>query len=177
MSIYRITIKNAADTSRFLEYLDTNYSLIPEEVFDVDEGGSSTAVQVKYFELPESLDIDITNIIQTLDIPILPLNGNKTYNIREYSVTINDYIPLLERLLETKAKEYFFDSSVDACSYTGSDNAQFRKESLAFVAWRDQLWGPVFEQLKVDLASGPVDFDQFLSSLPSYESYLDNQTI
>lgn len=176
--ILAIYTKNSDKIIEILAYIDEKYSTIAEETTDINwGGGSSMEKYYTFIAIPDEIDVDISEFKKDLKIQVMPLEGNNFYKVETYVPTINDYIAILERLLEAKAKEYFFDSSVDACSYTGSDNAQFRKESLAFIAWRDQLWGPVFEQLKTDLTSGPVDFDQFLSSLPSYESYLDNQTI
>lgn len=176
--ILAIYTKDSDKILEILTYIDEKYSIIGEETSDINwGGGSSMEKYCTFLSIPDEIIIDIAQIQADCLVTARALEGNNFYKVETYVPTINDYIPILERLLETKAKEYFFDNSVDACSYTGSDNAQFRRESLAFVAWRDQLWGPVFEQLKVDLTSGPVDFDQFLSNLPSYESYLDNQTI
>lgn len=170
--------KNQEKLEEISQYIDEKYSIVPEQTTNINwGGGSSMEKYYSFLSVPEEVSIDLVELKTDLRVGVRALEGNNFYKVETYIPTIDDYIPILERLLETKAKEYFFDSSVDACSYTGSDNVQFRKESLAFVAWRDQLWGPVFEQLKADLVTGPVDFDQFLSSLPTYESYLDNQTI
>lgn len=176
--ILAIYTKNIDKIAEIISYIDDNYSVIAEETVDINYGsGSSMEKYCTFLSVPDEIVIDLSALKAACKITVTQLEGNNFYKVQAYIPTIDDYIPILERLLEGKAKEYFFDSSVDACSYVSSDNLQFRKESLAFVAWRDQLWGPVFEQLKVDLVVGPVDYEDFIASLPTYESYLDVQTI
>jgi hypothetical protein len=171
--IYAFYTKDTVKINEIIKYIEDNYGTVAAETANIDYSNGSD--QGKYYTFIETdIEIDATVLANALVLGnVKKLEGNSFYgSVQVYTNKLEDYIPLLERILEAKAKEYFFDSSVDACSYTTSDNTEFRKESLAFVAWRDELWGPVFEKLKADLLEEEVSFDDFISALPTYESYL-----
>lgn len=173
--IYGFYTKISEKIDEIKAYVKEKYAEDIVEYTNINWGsGSDQSGFYTFFDIATA-NFDIQTAKRDLSIAIIKLeNGNNFYNVTTYIANINDYIPLLERLLEDKAKEYFFDNSIDACSYTTSDNLQFRKESLAFVKWRDELWGPIFEQLKLDISNGnPPDLDVFLTNLPTYESILE----
>lgn len=171
--IYAFYTKDSEKKQIIEDYFATNYSTTILETEDIDWGRGSN--QSKYYTF-YSIDpiIDLSQSKLDLRIPIIKLNGNSFYTEEVYVPKLEDYTGYIQNTLENKAKEYKYDNIISACSYINSSNTQFKNESIAFNAWRDYLWGPVLDQLKLDLANGnPPDVEQFIANLPTFESYLN----
>jgi hypothetical protein len=81
-----------------------------------------------------------------------------------YQQAIEDYI-------EAVAKEKGYSSAVSCASYVSSTVPEWAAEAAAFVAWRDKVWGKVFELL-AELqgeAREPLPVADVIAMLPAIE--------
>jgi alkanesulfonate monooxygenase SsuD/methylene tetrahydromethanopterin reductase-like flavin-dependent oxidoreductase (luciferase family) len=62
--------------------------------------------------------------------------------------TIDEYKAAIEAMLDAKARERRYDSSVSIATYVGSTNAAWAAEAAAFVAWRDDVWAYAYAELE-----------------------------
>jgi hypothetical protein len=161
--------KNEEIIQEFIQYLFETYSIKAEKNFQgilmseldkLTQVSLDKAILINVNELSKKF-----NVKMTLKKPLSQPLGFHKLNLNEYSDVITN-------TLESKAKEYQYDNIVSACSYSNSTIEQYKKESIAFIAWRDYLWSVSLQEAKIALDNIPISINEFIDSLPTYESFL-----
>ena len=78
------------------------------------------------------------------------------------------YEEAIQAFVDAKPRERAFRDGVTLASYAASTNAVWQAEALAFIAWRDEVWGYAYVELAKVLAgerSRPT-VETFLAELP-----------
>lgn len=81
-----------------------------------------------------------------------------------------DYAAAVQAKLDMTAQERDYDNILSACSYVGSDVAQFAGEAVALRAWRDRVWSYFYDTLadiETERATRPA-VDALVAALPSF---------
>lgn len=81
--------------------------------------------------------------------------------------TINDYEDAIQNLVDETAREKQFSDGVTLASYIGSTIPRWAAETMAFVAWRDNVWRYSYGELsKVQAAQRPQPtIEKFLEEI------------
>lgn len=147
---------------KFNSFIFETYNETPVKFTAIDWGNSSPLTNITAVSI--NTDIDIITVNSNTGVLITKLFGN-SYTIQSMKELVyEDYVPPIESLMDTKAKEYDFDNIVDACSYTNSSNPVWRNESIAFTHWRDYIWGTATDELKIQLDNGTApDIEDFIT--------------
>lgn len=99
-----------------------------------------------------------------------PENNDGGYGPINIDYTEEEAAATVQEALDSKAKEYLYDSIISATSYINSTNPRFRADADAFVKWRDAVW--VWAYAKLDDVKNNVipkpDFGQLLNDMPSF---------
>jgi len=74
------------------------------------------------------------------------------------------YTGAAQALLDTTARSRGYDGILSLCSYAASDNAKFKTEALAGVAFRDAVW-TTGNEILAQVQAGTMD-------APSVEAFL-----
>jgi hypothetical protein len=173
--IYLIYTKNQDVVRNVVEYLNKKHGEVFDLNIDINWGvheDMSHAITTMY--VSDLVNIDVLDFIQSSGVMIEKMDREAYCVAVNKQLDIGDYIPALEHLLDKTAKSYDYDNINDACSYTSSVVEHWKKESLAFSAWRDTLWGTYVENLKTALEnSNAPTVEDFVSSIPTYEKFLN----
>jgi hypothetical protein len=82
--------------------------------------------------------------------------------------SLADFDAAIRANIDTVARERDFDSATDAAAYTQSTQAEWSAESLAFIAWRDQVWLYASDKLaKVQSGQTAPTIEEFLAEIPA----------
>ena len=154
--------------------MQTTHSIVPE-VFTGTinwNGHNDISDSISSFIVPDNFNKKLCERSIGVGIQVLDASNNFA-TISTVSLTVDDYIPGISTLLESKAKSYGYDNLLSACSYTASTVPKFQAESTAFNAWRDAVWETAFTALAAHQQSGVFPKpDDFIATLPTYESFL-----
>ena len=87
------------------------------------------------------------------------------FNVNKF---VKDGNPLITKLIDGTANLKGYDSAVSCASYSASTNAQWQSESVAFIAWRDNVFAYVIAQTELMRNSSRTipTFDEFKTELP-----------
>ena len=155
------------DGSSFLD-LDIT---IPEEVNALYWNGSSgwidnvDSTRDRIEELPDWANLALSVYEAKANPPAEVLTPEQ---IQEK--TIESYKEAAQSQLDSLAQSWGYDSMISAASYANSTNAQFKAESLALIAWRDDVWTAAYVLLanvQAGKKSAPKTVDAFLNQLPA----------
>jgi len=85
--------------------------------------------------------------------------------------TLEDYRAAIRAHVDATAQTRDYDNAVSCASYVNSTNPTWADEASAFVAWRDQVWGYAFAELK-KVENGQrqqPSIEAFIAELPPIE--------
>lgn len=85
-------------------------------------------------------------------------------------LTQGEYMGAVQRVLDAKAQERFYDNIATAASYAGDPDATFNAEGTALRAWRSAVWRYCYQQLDM-VKQGEIlqpTIDEFVASLPAF---------
>jgi|694.fasta_scaffold53835_2 hypothetical protein len=169
-----IRTKDVSIINSFLEYVQTTYSIVPD-IFTGTinwNGHDDISDSISSFIVPDDFNKKMCERAIGTGIQVLD-ESNNFVTLANVAITIDDYIPGISTFMESKAKEYGYDNLLSACSYTASTVTKFQIESVAFNAWRDSVWETAFTALATFDQNGIFPKpDDFIASLPTYESFL-----
>lgn len=85
--------------------------------------------------------------------------------------TLDDYRRVVQVHIDATAQERQYDGGHTCATYVDSTNPTWADEASAFVAWRDQVWGYAFAELK-KVENGQrqqPSIEAFIAELPPIE--------
>ena len=171
MFTFVLYTKDQKNISNIFDFIFQNYNKYPVQTYDVNWNGHSEEWDyITAFTI--DTEIDDSEIFTNFNVFCRQLTGNNFIDIVPHTKTIDDYIAIIESVLQDKSKEYGYDNIVSACSYKDSTVEKYRNESTAFIQWRDHLWSISLEEAKSNLETSPIDLEEFKNSFPTYESFL-----
>ena len=125
---------------------------------------------MRYFKDPkgqvygydESIEFFEPLIQQAIDSKWEEIIGDPTPPLTNEQI-ISNYNKATTKMLNDFAVTWKYDSMLDAVSYSNSSNPQYKAESLALMAWRDEVWT---EAEKIQSGKPPDMVERFLALLP-----------
>lgn len=84
-------------------------------------------------------------------------------------VSIEEFRFAIDQYVNSKAKDWGYNSAEAIASYTSSSIPQWSAEAHAFVIWRDAVWSKTLsdlEKIQSGLMAPPATVQEYLSALP-----------
>ena len=84
------------------------------------------------------------------------------------TATMSVYEEAIQAHVDAKPRERAFRDGVTLASYASSTNPAWQAEALAFISWRDEVWGYAYAELAKVLAGARErpTVEVFLTELP-----------
>lgn len=84
---------------------------------------------------------------------------------------LDSLVCAIQHVLDNKAHERSYDNILTLCSYATSTKERFRRDALAAVEWRDEVWEKGYEILDAVVAGErPIPTrEELLAELPQFE--------
>ena len=86
--------------------------------------------------------------------------------------SMDDYTTAIDAHVDATARSKGYNSAAHCASYIASTHAPWAAEAQAFVAWRDQVWLFVFQQLALVEAGtipAPTSSQELIDTLPAIQ--------
>lgn len=145
---------------------DFDLSFIPSDVHALQWSNGTGWIEYK------SQDSESINQLPDWANQAIDLWQNKMDEINAEPIpqepTTEDFTIAIKHHLHTKAQEKNYESEYSISSYTSSDNAQWKAEADAFVAWRDDVWEYAYQEY-AKFENGErqeVPIEDFINELP-----------
>ena len=173
MPRYAVISSEESILSLFKSYVQSTYSESIETVM------SDYALSFLDKQFPEAAFFRSKAVINLVDaesvigatVLLAPeiVDPSKT-DFQSEKLNLSDYRDVIDRLVESKAKERGNKNIVDAISWQSSTVKRFKKEAVAFITWRDVLFNTNLQEAKAMIQAGtPMDIDVFIAGLPLFE--------
>ncbi|MBB5041919.1 hypothetical protein [Shinella fusca] len=126
-------------------------------------GGVEITIDGERWSVPD----DLTNRHRQM-IAEWEAEGNTIPPYQPPAPSLTDYENAIQGMIDATAKEKLFRDGVTLASYTASTNPRWAAESVAFIAWRDEVWAYAYSEL-AKVQAGQRDqptAEDFLTELP-----------
>lgn len=135
------------EENRVISYSKSSSPVTEDDFFEVQYKDDKVLLGSLY--IPESGMFEFDSTYYEINSEVESPIDETVYSIKQAT----DYI---QGILDSKAKEFGYDSIISASTYVSSSNQKFRAEAISFVEWRDSVWEFAYSLLQ-SIKSGETE--------------------